>query len=70
MNLPKLITDCEIICLIPSEISKREIEEIFIESNLKTLIGHIGSSIFNAKLKKTHHYRFKIQVHAQEIEKD
>lgn len=70
MKLAKLITEAESICLISGKESQEEIEKIFMDANLEALYKHLSECVVNAKLTKPHNYRFKIQVHAQEIEEE
>lgn len=68
MKFAKLITEAECLCFIKGKHNEKEIKDIFLEANIKTLMDHLAKCIVQANLLKGHHYRFKIQVHAQEVE--
>ncbi len=70
MKFAKLISRAESFARIAGKLSEKEIKEIFLDANLNTLYDHMAKCIVNAKLSKPHMYRFEMQVHAQEIEKD
>lgn len=70
MKFAKLISEAESLCLIKGKQSVEDIKKLFLDANLAALYDHLAQSIVQAKLLKPHHYRFKIQVHAQEVEKE
>lgn len=70
MKLIKLIAELESICLIKGKHSEQEIKQIFVDENMENLISVLSNCIYQSKLYKPHLYRFKVQVHAEEIKKD
>lgn len=68
MKLAKLIIEAESFCRIKGKQTETSIKEIFLDANLKSLYDNLAKAIIQAKLIKPHNYRFKLQVHAQEIE--
>lgn len=68
MKFAKLISEAQSTCLIRGKQTEEEIKRIFLDANLHALYDHLAASIVQAKLFKPHYYRFKIQVHAQEVE--
>jgi hypothetical protein len=67
ISFAKLITEAESLCFIEGEVSQAEIKRRFLDANLNALYKKLAQDIYNAKLTKPHHYRFHIQVHAQEV---
>ncbi len=70
MKFAKLISEAETLCFIKGKVTEKEIIDVYLKANIKSLYNHLAKAIVQAKLLKPHHYRFKIQVHAQEVEKE
>jgi hypothetical protein len=70
-NLAKLITEMECIVRIDKIPNKRELRDelilLCIKPSINRLMEAAGAGIENANLKKPNVYRFKLQVHAQEL---
>jgi hypothetical protein len=64
----KLISEKQSLCRIEGKITKQELINIFLKANIQALYNSLADDIVLAKLLKPHHYRFEIQVHAQEVE--
>lgn len=69
-NFAKLISEKEYLMLLEGKIEKQKLIEEFLNPVFQKLLELLSDDILMAKLIKPHIYRFHIQLHAQEQEKD
>lgn len=64
----KLISEKQSLCLIEGKLTEEELIYTFLNPTIEELYIALSQDIISANLINPHHYRFSIQVHAQEVE--